>query len=68
MAYRNSWARDWIHVLAVTYATAVVMLDSLIHCAGLGIEPVPLQQPKLCDSEISPTFIYDFSNLKSLFF
>ena len=31
---------------AVTYATSVAMPDPFTHCAGMGIEPGPPQQPK----------------------
>ena len=34
----SSWARDWI------LAAAVATLDPLTYCAGLGIEPAPLQR------------------------
>ena len=46
-AYGSSWARYEILASALTYATAAAMPDPLTHCAGLGIKPVPLQQPKL---------------------
>ena len=38
-----------------TYAAAAAMLDPLTHCTELGIEPTPLQQPKLLQSYL---FIY----------
>ena len=41
IAYIRSWARDWIQT------TAAAMLDPLTHCAGLGIEPAPLQPHEL---------------------
>ena len=39
MTYGRSGARDWI------WATAAATSDPLTHCAGLGIEPIPLQRP-----------------------
>ena len=33
-----------------TQATATAMLEPLTHCAGLRIEPTPLQQPELLQS------------------
>ena len=47
MAYRSSWARDQIQAAAATYAAPAATLDMLTHCAGLGIEPVPPEQPEL---------------------
>ena len=35
----------------MTYATALATLDPLIHYTGPGIEPVPLQGPKLLQSD-----------------
>ena len=35
----SSQARDQIRAAVTTYATAAVLLDPLIHSAGLGIEP-----------------------------
>ena len=46
MAYGSTLAKDWIWATAVTYTGAVAMLDPLTHCAGLGFEPAPLQQPE----------------------
>ena len=46
----SSWGRDQIQATAETYTAAVSMPDFLTHCAGLGIEPAPPQQPKLLES------------------
>ena len=35
----NSWARDQIQAVVVTYTVAVAMLDSLTHCARPGSKP-----------------------------
>ena len=34
----SSWAKDQIQATVATSATATATLDSLTHCAGLGIE------------------------------
>jgi len=46
MAYGSSWAKDWLQVAAMTYATAVAMLDSLTQCYRPGIKQAPPQQPE----------------------
>lgn len=46
MVYGNSQDRDWIWAVAVTYATAAVMPDPLIHCGKPEIESESLQQPQ----------------------
>ena len=33
-----------------TYATVIETQDTLTHCSGQGIEPVPLQQPEFLQS------------------
>ena len=42
MACGSSQARDQIQATAAIYTTARATLDPLTHCAGLGIEPMPL--------------------------
>ena len=51
MADGSSWARDWIQVTAVTYATPRAKPDPLTHCAGPGIKPMPQQQLKPLKSD-----------------
>ena len=48
VAYESSLAMDGIWAAAVTYAVDVAVPDPLTHCARLGIEPSPLQQPSRC--------------------
>ena len=56
VAYRSSWARDWIWAAATTYPTAAVATrDSLTHWAKPGIEPSPLQWPKPLQLDSLPT-------------
>ena len=47
-AYGSSQARDWIQ------AAVVAMLDPVTHCARPGMEPVPLQWPKLWQLDSHP--------------
>ena len=42
----SSWARDRIPAVVATQAAAVATWDPLTPCAGLGVKPVPLQQPQ----------------------
>ena len=46
MAYESSRARDWIWAATVIYATGAEMPGPSTHCASLGMEPAPLQQPE----------------------
>ena len=48
----SAWARDQICATVLTYAAAAQdhMLDPLTQGAGLGIEPLPPQQPKQMNS------------------
>ena len=50
MAYESSQDRDWIWARAATYTVAEAMPDTLTHCTGPGIEPIPPQQPELMQS------------------
>lgn len=46
MTFRSSQTKDRIPATDALYTTAAVMPDLLTHCTRLGIEPVPVQQPK----------------------
>ena len=46
MAYGSSLDQGLSPSFTVTYAAAVAMPDPLIHCAGSGVEPMPLKKPE----------------------
>lgn len=50
VAYGSSWDRDWIWAAACAIAVA----DPLTLSPGPGIEPRPMQWPKLLQSDLNP--------------
>ena len=60
MTHESSCVRDWISVATVTYAAVAAVRATLIHYFRLGIEPVPLQWPKLLQLDSYTNNFYRF--------
>ena len=54
VAYGNFQARNQIPATAGTYTAATAMLDSLAHCAWLGLNPYLLSDPTHCSQILNP--------------
>ena len=65
VTYGNSQARSWIWAAATTHAENVAMPDPLTYCAGLGIEPVPLQRLEPLQLALNPLY-HSGNSLKAL--